>query len=296
MKYVCIALLLLFVQTVNVDDNVNVNFQGQTIVSVNRTEFQSLLGESVIDVEKYHGFIDKLNQQIEKKPVNARINEFGGVAPEQLGYKIDRYKFAKQFYTYFYGSGPSTIDIPTTPTYPKVDSELLANIRVKQIGQYITYFNHRRKGRAQNIALATEAINNHVVFPGESFSFNEVVGKRTFEKGYLPAPVIIRGKVYRDFGGGICQVSSTLFNAVDRAGVQILQRYSHSKRVPYVPPGRDAQVSWYGADFRFKNIHNQPILIRAKVYGGSLIITIHSSDVIEMKQRDVPNAPEDPIF
>ncbi|WP_261178638.1 VanW family protein [Anaerobacillus sp. CMMVII] len=167
---------------------------------------------------------------------------------------------------------------------------------MKQIGQYITYFNQRRKGRVQNIKLASEAINNHVVFPGEVFSFNQVVGQRTFEKGYLPAPVIIKGRVYRDFGGGICQVSSTLFNAVDRAGVQIVQRYSHSKRVPYVPPGRDAQVSWYGADFSFKNIHNQPLLIRAKVYGGSLLITIHSSDVINFKSRNVPNAPiESPL-
>lgn len=252
-----------------------------------------MIGDSLMDIDKVEEFIEKLDQQITKEPQNARIDQYGGIIDEKLGYTLDRQKFTEVFYQYYYGQGPMTIELPTTPIYPKVDSELLGNIRVKQIGQYTTYFNHRKKGRVQNIMLATEAINNHVVFPGESFSFNQVVGQRTFEKGYLPAPVIIKGRVYQDFGGGICQVSSTLFNAVDRAGVQILQRYSHSRRVPYVPPGRDAQVSWYGADFRFKNNHNQPILIQAKVYGGALSITIHSSEVIEMKPRDVPNAPEE---
>ncbi|RXI95566.1 hypothetical protein DS745_24250 [Anaerobacillus alkaliphilus] len=292
-KYGCFALMLLFVQTLNISDNVLLTLEGESIGSVNRLEFQSMIGKSILDVDKVEDFLEKLDQQIKKEPQNARIDQYGTIVEEELGYKLDRQKFSESFYTYYYGRGPMTIELPTTPIYPKVDSELLGNIRVKQIGHYTTYFNRRKKGRVQNITLAAEAINNHVVFPGESFSFNQVVGQRTFEKGYLPAPVIIKGRVYRDFGGGICQVSSTLFNAVDRAGVQILQRYSHSKRVPYVPPGRDAQVSWYGADFRFKNIHNQPILIQAKVYGGALSIAIYSSEVIEIKTRDVPNAPEE---
>jgi vancomycin resistance protein YoaR len=293
LKYSFLMLLLFFVQTLDVSDNVYLQLEGETVAIVNRAEFQSLLGNSLIDVEKYQEFVEKLELQIQKEPLNATIDKYGTVVPEQLGYKLDRHNFAKEFYTYFYGRGTKKINVPTIPIYPKVDSELLANIRVKQIGQYMTYFNRHKKGRVQNIKLAAEAINNHVVFPGEIFSFNKVVGKRTFEKGYLPAPVIIRGRVYRDFGGGICQVSSTLFNAVDRAGVKILNRYSHSKRVPYVPPGRDAQVSWYGADFTFENIHNQPILIQANVYGGSLLITIHSSDVINFQSRYVPNAPEE---
>jgi vancomycin resistance protein YoaR len=138
--------------------------------------------------------------------------------------------------------------------------------------------------------LATEKINNTVVFPGEVFSFNGVVGKRTKEKGYKKAPVIVKGELSEDIGGGICQVSSTLFNAVDQAGVIILERYHHSKRVPYVPQGRDATVSWYGPDFTFRNAYNQPLLIRAKILGGQVIITVHSSDLINVKRRKVPSA------
>lgn len=282
MKVAYVAFILFLVQTLHFSNNAIITFQGETIATVNRSEFISLLGSSVIDDEKVTRLMEKLNKQIEKQPENASIDDYGAIVKEKLGYKLDEKGFKEAFFRYYFSAAPATISIPVTPLFPKVDSELLANIRVKQIGQYATYFNHRKKGRATNIALAANAINNHVVFPGETFSFNEVVGKRTMEKGYLPAPVIIRGKIYRDFGGGICQVSSTLFNAVDRAGVQILQRYSHSKRVPYVPKGRDAQVSWYGADFTFKNTYNQPILIRAKVYGGTLVITIHSSEVIEL--------------
>lgn len=296
MKYSFFALILLFVQTLNISDNVLLTLDGKSLGSVNREEFQSILGDTVMDVEKVDEFIEKLDQKVRKEPINARIDQYGAIVPEQLGYKLDRIKFREAFYQYYFGQGSATIALPKSPLYPKVDSELLANLRVKQIAIYTTYFNSRKKGRVQNIKLAAEAINNHVVFPRETFSFNQVVGQRTFEKGYLPAPVIIKGRVYRDFGGGICQVSSTLFNAVDRAGVQIVQRYSHSKRVPYVPPGRDAQVSWYGADFMFKNIHNQPILIQAKVYGGAISVSILSSEVIEIKPRDVPNAPEEALL
>ena len=86
-------------------------------------------------------------------------------------------------------------------------------------------------------------------------------------------------------------MSSTLFNAVDRAGLRIIERYSHSRHVSYVPPGRDATVSWYGPDFRFQNKYNQPILIRAKQYGGSMVVTLHSSDMINYSSKKVPNAP-----
>ncbi|WP_345840752.1 VanW family protein [Bacillus sp. P14.5] len=165
-----------------------------------------------------------------------------------------------------------------------MDSELLERIKRKRISHYVTYFNSRNKERVHNIKLASDAINNQVVFPGETFSFNQIVGKRTVSKGYLPAPVIVKGELSEGIGGGICQVSSTLFNAVDRAGVKILERYSHSRRVPYVPPKRDATVSWYGPDFTFRNQHNQPLLIRSVVTGGQMIIMVFSSEDLDFQR------------
>lgn len=284
--------LLLIAQPVNQPENLTVNQQGKTIAEVDRSQFSAPIpGIPMIDDDKYVRFVDQLDKLTYKAPVNAKINDYGGIVPGEVGYKLNRHMFKDNFYTYFFGKGSSKIDVPEVNIYPKVDSEVLAHIKTQQIGQYITYFNSKNKSRSNNIELASKALDSHVVFPGETFSFNQVVGNRTIAKGYMRAPIIVRGELSEGVGGGICQVSSTLFNAVDRAGLKIVQRYSHSKRVPYVPSGRDATVSWYGPDFQFKNQYNQPILIRAKRYGGSMMVKLYSSDVINMKTRKVPNAP-----
>ncbi len=273
-------------------DDLTVTNNEQKIAVVNRSDFASpFIGKEVIDSDEYQLFLKKIAQDVYVPPVNAQIDKTGKIVSEQIGYMLDKSLFSKKFYEYYYGNEAAELKVPLHPVHPKVDSEILSHIRVQRIGQYVTYFNRRNKQRSHNISLATEAINNHVVFPGETFSFNEVVGKRTRERGYLSAPVIVRGELSEDIGGGICQVSSTLYNAVDHAGLNIVQRYSHSRRVPYVPRGRDATVSWYGPDFVFKNDLNQPILIQAKIYGGSMIVYILSSDAIENEQRKVPGAP-----
>ncbi|MDQ0256816.1 vancomycin resistance protein YoaR [Evansella vedderi] len=292
MRFLFPLLVLLHIVPFNDTDNLLLIHEGNTLASLNRDAFtSSFLGEPILDEKIYEEFVEKLDKQLYTAPENAAINDQGEIIPGRLGYKLDRVEFTEEFYGYFFNNGPGRIELPKLILHPKVDSELLADIRIQQIGSYVTYFNKRNKERSHNIALAAEALDNHVVFPGEIFSFNEVVGERTLEKGYLPAPVIVKGELYEGIGGGICQVSSTLFNAVDKAGVNIIQRYSHSRRVPYVPPGRDATVSWYGPDFTFENIHNQPILIRAKAYEGQVFIAVYSSDVINYEPRQVPSAP-----
>ncbi|KAB8138134.1 hypothetical protein F9U64_06200 [Gracilibacillus oryzae] len=268
-----------------------ITLKEEQITSVNREELRVLFfDEPVIDEDKYQQFVQELEQKIYQEPVDATIDDNNVIVPGKAGYQLDRKEFREKFYSYFFSDNADKIEIPVMEVFPNVDSELLANIRTQQIGHYTTYFNKNNEERSHNIFLSSEAINNHVVFPGKTFSFNKVVGKRTAEKGYLPAPEIVKGELTEGIGGGICQVSSTLYNAVDRAGVQMVERYSHSKRVPYVPPGRDATVSWYGPDFTFKNNLNQPILIRSEVKGGKVDIAIYSSDQIEYTPREVPAA------
>ncbi|MFJ8267728.1 VanW family protein [Peribacillus asahii] len=291
MKFAWLTAILLFIQPVHPSDDLLITHQGQTIAHIPRSDFMIALPDTpMVDRDKYNQLIEEIDKQIYKAPVEAGIDNAGNIIPGQTGYKLYKKIFEEQFYTSFFGSGTANIEVPLLPIHPRVDSELLAHIRVQKIGQYVTYFNSENKNRTQNISLAAEAINNHVVFPGEIFSFNKVVGRRTAERGYLPARVIVKGEFSEGIGGGICQVSSTLFNAIDRTGMEIMERYSHSRRVPYVPPGRDATVSWYGPDFSFKNNYNQPILIRAIRYGGQVIITIYSSDDIDYKARNVPQA------
>lgn len=282
---------LLVTQQNDVPDNLWINQNGETISAVNRSDFFLPIPDlPLVDSGELDHYANQLDQQIQKDPVSARIDDRGNIQPEIPGKRLNRRDFTKQFFTYMYSMGPATIEVPTKSIYPRVDSELLENIRTQTIGYYVTYFNNRNVERSHNILLAAEAINNYVVFPGEIFSFNRVVGERTAARGYLPAPIIVKGELSEGIGGGICQVSSTLYNAVDRSGLKIVERYSHTKRVGYVPPGRDATVSWYGPDFTFKNKYNQPILIRAKAYQGKIVVLILSSDVVNNKPRNVPSS------
>ncbi|MDE5414446.1 VanW family protein [Alkalihalobacterium chitinilyticum] len=286
MNYTFITFILIFMQIINVHSDLTITFKGETLATVNRSDFTSPVFQGIlVDEEKLETFIDKIEEQVTKEPVDATIDPYGRLVPEQYGYSLDRKRFSEAFYAYFFNNSSDEIEVPRFITYPRVDSELLLSLRNKQVGQYVTYFNKFNKQRAHNISLAVDAINNYVVFPGETFSFNQVVGNRTVEKGYLPAPIIVRGELTDGIGGGICQVSSTLFNAVDKVGVEIVQRYSHSRRVRYVPPGRDATVSWYGPDFKFKNNYTQPLLIQARLYGGSVIIRIFSSETFVKPQK-----------
>ncbi|MFD1848438.1 VanW family protein [Oceanobacillus bengalensis] len=234
-----------------------------------------------IDQNKLDFFMDDLEKKMYSAPINAKIADNGEIISEKLGETMDRSLFEIQFRTLFYNNKDGKLRIPTLLVYPKVDRGLLEEISQRELGSYATFFRQSNKERSYNIELAAEAINNTVVFPGETFSFNKIVGERTTDKGYKRAPVIVKGELAEDIGGGICQVSSTLFNAVDLHGIQIVERYAHSRSVPYVPPGRDATVSWWGPDFVFKNLYNEAILIRARAVNGKMIVAIYSSDTAE---------------
>lgn len=269
-------------------DALLIHYENKPIVRINRSDFSlPIVGYPFIDVDEFNQLSNELDKQIRRPAVNAKIGHNGQIIAEEPGVELNRSLFEHQFYSFFHKKSPTSIELPLRSIYPRVDSELLSSIRTKLIGHYVTYYNSRNKERSHNISLATEAIDNHVVFPGETFSFNQTVGMRTKEKGYLPAPIIVRGELSEGIGGGICQVSSTLFNAADRSGLQILKRYSHSKRVPYVPPGRDATVSWYGPDFTFKNSYNQPILIRAIATSGIMSVMVFSSDDVNVQPRQI---------
>lgn len=283
---------ILVAQTIYSPERLVITKDGTNVTTINRMDFSFPYTDlPIIDSKKYDQFITQLDKQFSRSPQNAHFDVNGNILPERNGSRIDRQAFTEQFYAYFFSHKQVKLEIPMQPIYPDVDSELLEEISNVRIGRYVTSYNSSNKKRSNNIHLATMAINNYVVFPGETFSFNKVVGKRTSSKGYLKAPVIVRGEFSEDIGGGICQVSSTLFNAVDNAGLKIVQRFSHSRKVSYIPPGRDATVSWYGPDFEFKNLYKQPVLIRARTLGNMLIISLYSSASMEYTPRKVPVAP-----
>lgn len=145
------------------------------------------------------------------------------------------------------------------------------------VASYTTYFNSTDSGRNKNIELSARAINNVIVGSGDYFSFNTIVGPRDEANGYQPAPEIINKKVVMGIGGGICQTSSTLFNAVDQISINYVERHHHSLDVGYVPKGRDATVSYGSLDFRFQNTNDVPFLIKATYGNDFLTIEIRTA-------------------
>lgn len=281
--------LLIYTQQENVQDNLIITNKGDEMYVVNRSNFSMQFPIlPFIDTKKVKDFMDEIDEQVSKKPKNASLDAYGNITSEQVGYRLNRRVFTEEMLSYFFNKGTSTIELPIVANYPRVDSELLGNIKGEKIGEYITFYNPYNKQRKNNIDLAAKAINNYVLFPGEVFSFNKVVGERTVDRGYMPSTAIVNGEYSEEFGGGICQVSSTLFNAVDSAGLNIVKRFTHSKGVAYVPVNRDATVSWDGPDFVFKNDYNQPILILAKAVNNHVKVEIYSSDVITYTPKKIP--------
>jgi len=133
------------------------------------------------------------------------------------------------------------------------------------LSQYTTKFNKNAKARTHNMKLSSIAIDNYVLQPGAVFSFNEVVGYAGPQQGYQKAVIFVNGKEEQAYGGGICQVSSTLYNAAMDAGLEIVERHPHSKPVGYVPKGKDAATSYNGVDLKFKNNFPYPVTINTYI-------------------------------
>lgn len=161
-----------------------------------------------------------------------------------------------------------------TPT-PSIGINEMQKTSIKAVlGSYQTTILDRDRDRVKNIRLAVNEINGYTMQPGDVFSFNEVVGKRKAQKGYRIAKILVNGKGKEAIGGGICQLSSTLYNAVEKSGLEVVERHPHSKDVYYVPLGQDATVNYGSLDFKFRNTKDYPIKITARAKNGKVNVWI----------------------
>ena len=157
--------------------------------------------------------------------------------------------------------------------------------------------------RNTNIRLSAEAITNRTVLPGESFSFNQATGQRTAEKGYKPASAIAGGETFDEIGGGVCQTSTTLFNAVARANLTIIDRDPHAWPSNYVDKGEDATVNWPNLDFRFRNDTEWPVFIVAHYANRKVTVEIYGMSLGDGVSIDlvsettyVKEPPTEPLY
>lgn len=223
------------------------------------------------EVEK---IVKVLALEAERKPQDASlIRETGEVLPSKVGVKVHREETVDKIME---SSGSTSFNLVTTNIEPEISTADLQAIEFP-LGSYNTNI-YGDYGRRENIRLATSSINNILVLPNQVFSFMETTGSITYERGYKDAPIIIDGRSARGIGGGICQVSSTLYNAVLNSGLEIVERHGHSKAVPYVPRGQDATVTDDGVDFKFKNTLDTPIIIRAVNENNQVKVTILGKD------------------
>lgn len=147
------------------------------------------------------------------------------------------------------------------------------------IAGYVTVSEEYSPEELENIKLAASIISGSVVMPGEVFSQNAIAGPYTEEKGYKEGEMFLGGKIVLDFGGGVCNVSTTLYNTSIASDLEIVERHNHSMPVPYVPYGQDAAVAYGYKDFKFKNTTDDPILIWAELIGNRLYIGFYGTEV-----------------
>lgn len=225
--------------------------------------------------------IDKIYNEIRKDPVDAYYtqNPFA-VYPSENG--LDFNVSLDEAKTLIANKNQEEYTIPLKILYPNVTTNMIGTEAFPDLlSTYSTKYAVSNTNRTTNLRLAANKINGTVVMPGETFSYNKVVGARTISAGYKEAPIYVKGEVVDGLGGGICQVTSTLYNAAVYANLEIIQRTNHQFVPSYVTASRDATVVYGSIDFQFKNNRNYPIKLVCSVSSG-----IANFQIFGLKQED----------
>ena len=208
--------------------------------------------------------LEKIKATIDQAAQPASIAYSGGQLVRKAGQPGLQLDLEDSWQKLLAGAGQSTVSlvVKTIPAQPgSADVDKIRTL----LGDYTTYFNPAEKDRTNNVRLAARALDGHLVAPGAEFSFNQTVGERSEQVGYLPAYIFAGQEVLEGDGGGVCQDSSTLYQAVRQAHLQVVERNTHSLPVTYVPKGQDATVAYGTLDFRFRNDTQGYLLISAQM-------------------------------
>ena len=245
------------------------------ILAINGVGVYNITVDEIRNDEIILDYITNLQSKLGTKAKNASLYRDNGkifIVPSESGVTIDK-AVANELILEALNNKYTEVTIPTKEALPKITTESLKKIDTR-LGSYDTNYNAGKVNRSSNLAVACRKINAHIIMPGEVFAFNKVVGPRTPQNGFKNAIIFQDGQEVEGLGGGICQVSSTVFNAALLSNMEIVQRRCHSLKVVYVPLGRDAMVSYGSSDFQFKNNNKNPVVIFANAYRGKLNVEI----------------------
>jgi vancomycin resistance protein YoaR len=226
----------------------------------------------------------KLAQNVDRPPADATwsITSHGiAVVPDRAGYSLDVPRSAQVLLHAVLVTDPSLragkLVAPTTHAGRTTEEAQAMQIR-GLVASYETFYGGD-PNRVHNVQLVAHLIDGHVIAPGATFSFNEATGARTAEKGFRVAPVIINGELGTGLGGGVCQVSTTVFNAAYEAGLPITSRTNHALYISHYPQGRDATVNYPDTDLKFVNDTGHWLLLRTWVGSSSLTVALYGTPV-----------------
>ncbi|MCR4398704.1 MAG: VanW family protein [Firmicutes bacterium] len=232
--------------------------------------------------------IASFGKAVEKPALDARlvVDDQDGVRiiGETVGRALDEDEFRRALV----GSGkwdafPGRVELPVVPVMPDLTESRLKALGIrKMIASYSTTLN-KDKDRTDNIKIAALRLDGYMLAPGQVFSFNDVIGPRTADSGYKETPVYWRDEVKKGLGGGVCQLSTTLYNVALLANLEIVERHPHSLTVDYVPLGRDAAVSYGEVDLKFRNNTLSHLLIKAEVADNKVHVKLFGNLEVDQK-------------
>lgn len=217
-----------------------------------------------------------LKKQIDREPQTASVKYEKGnvvISRETVGKTLDIDKNLKLLENHIVERDFKNIPLEVDEVKPGLTYEDIRYIN-SEISSFSTVFNPSDENRSHNIRLACGKISGTVLMPGDEFSMDRALGPRTIENGYLEAPVIYKNELIKGPGGGICQVTTTLYDAVLKAMLTVVERTHHSLPLGYVQPGQDATISEQDIDFKFRNDADHPVCINAEVAGNRITVRI----------------------
>lgn len=237
---------------------------------------QQLEVEESFDRQKLKAIVEKIKKECDSVGKNAEISYVNGkisFKEESLHRNLDVDRNLKLIENQLIKRDFADMELLVKEEKPKIVYDEIKAIE-GVVSHYSTKFNKSDTNRTDNIKLACSRISNVLLMPGEVFSMNKALGPRTHENGYKEAPIIFKNELVPGTGGGVCQVSSTLYNTVLLAGLDVIEREHHSMTLSYISPGRDATITEESIDFRFVNDLDSPIFLHAAVNGNVLNISI----------------------
>jgi len=230
--------------------------------------------------QKFEDFQNRISSQINRIPRDAYV-EGNKIIESRIGVKLDLERFQKEINKTLINLDDEKyiLNIPMITVDPKITTQnILTELAINgELGAYSTSLENKEENTIYNIRLASEVINGILVKPQEIFSFNKYIGPAEKTDGYKEGTIIANGVFVNGYGGGICQVSSTLYNAVLLANLPIAERYNHSvygEATKYVPLGQDAAIFYGFKDLKFKNNSDYAIVIFSKVFRDTIQVSI----------------------